>query len=307
MHIKKDGISIMKKHRIILAAVVFLQLLLFHCSAHADAADDIYITDTTAYIDGAIIPVYVYNNYPYIVAEDLERYGFDVKWKEEESTLDINYNNYRAFYAYNEAEINIIDKRAGQIYDDENQVRLNGDIIPSYSLGGRMLISLDELWRIGEVNWYDESKTISVTSRKFIVSKPGLNSTLRTVFLSDKINSYVNCSIDTYNEMIKQYNETYSGKPYSQSIHMGSTHRYIFELTKSKLESCYNYISANTDIYKYEKLNNMAYYAIALQDSFMEMYDSINNQTVKYVEANLITIENIPTSDYEQYLHFYNM
>ena len=144
-------------------------------TAHAEEyLGDMYSSSTIAMIDCEEIPVYTYNDYPYVIAEDLNGYGFDVKWNAIDKTLYVDYNADKQFYPYDDYNIyfSLASDKVSKVYSSEIKVKLQGVEIPSYSLNGRMLISIDELWRLGSVNWYNESHTISFTSYKFLENNP---------------------------------------------------------------------------------------------------------------------------------------
>ena len=107
------------------------------------AGDPVYATTTRAYIDGECLPCYVYQGYPYIVAEDLGGYGFDVKWDAHTDILDIQYNSEKKFYSYNWKTVstNYTGEKVAEVVQNPTKVRLKNDFITGYSLDGRMLIS----------------------------------------------------------------------------------------------------------------------------------------------------------------------
>ena len=299
----------MRKNKILLTVVVMLQLLLFHCSANAAyPIGDIYTTDTTACIDGYNIPVYVYNNYPYVVAEDLERYGFDIRWNAYEKVLDINYNAYKSFNAYAFTDINFsaVDRYEGSVYNDENRVRLNGQFVTAYSLSGRMLISLDELWRIGEVNWYSESKTIGVVSTKCKNDNPYISDYLKDTYIADKVAYYFIASVDTRDAMGDYYNTNYLGKPDTQTVYIDRAYRDYFVVTKNKLNECLNYISNTPGLYKRDILYNMTYTAITLQDEFIRIYDNMDRKSASYTDSSVSWINEAGKSEGDAILNYYN-
>jgi len=293
------------KNKFLLTAVVMLQLLVFHCSAYADyPIGDIYVTDTTAYIDANIIPVYVYNDYPYVVAEDLEGYGFDIRWNANERVLDLYYNPNKPFNPYDDAAMSTGYTYAGTVYSDSNRVRLNGEFVTSYSLSGRMLISLDELWRIGAVNWYDESKTISVTSRAFMQAYPDWDYIIRSTSLAEKIDEYVECALKTYSDMVDEYNAYYIGQPYSTMVYIDEAYRNEYLLIADKVYSCYSYITENEYLLKSDIASQMGYYAILLQEDLINMYDNINGHTVEFVDTNMDTIESLANENFDNYMYY---
>lgn len=161
------------KKKVIVAFL--LGTILAFAGAYAYAEEvigSVYSSETNAFIDGQQIPVYVYENYPYIVAEDLERYGFDVSWDADSQIVDLDFNEAKAFQSYEMKEFDFAGWKLADVYSSDTRVRLGGDFIKAYSLSGRMLICLDDLWRCGKVNWYEDSMAISFTSNYFMEKVP---------------------------------------------------------------------------------------------------------------------------------------
>ena len=54
----------------------------------------------TVYIDGFKLPTYEYQNKTYIMAEDLQGYGYDILWDKMSKTLSLNYNEKKKYDPY---------------------------------------------------------------------------------------------------------------------------------------------------------------------------------------------------------------
>lgn len=87
----------------------------------------------------------------YVVAEDLENYGFDVGWDEGTKTLSLQYREGKTFALMDGEIINAVrgDAPLFPVYTDNVRVRLDGREVGAYSLNGRMLIPLAELYPYG--------------------------------------------------------------------------------------------------------------------------------------------------------------
>lgn len=87
----------------------------------------------------------------YVVAEDLENYGFDVSWDEGTKTLSLQYREGKTFALMDGETINAVrsDAPLFPVYTDNVRVRLDGREVGAYSLNGRMLIPLAELYPYG--------------------------------------------------------------------------------------------------------------------------------------------------------------
>ncbi|USF31121.1 hypothetical protein [Clostridium sp. MD294] len=148
-------------------------------------------TDIVAYINGLPIPSYNINGYTGIVAEDLEKYGFDVWYSDSERTLRIEYDiaspneitadyippkNTKAIgsFAANIYETDIIARlfygadRDEKSYDAGNRVILEvlsqtddeSIDVNVYNIGGKSIILMDDLEYYGNVTWYPEKRKI---------------------------------------------------------------------------------------------------------------------------------------------------
>ncbi len=129
--------------------------------AHTDAlveAGWAYESEKMAFINEMPILSYVIDagqgreeDILYIVAEDLAQYGFDVSWDEDRKTLSLQYDKDKPFGMLDGETVNGI--RGGSalfpVYTDCVRVRLDGREVGAYSLSGKMLIPLAELYPYG--------------------------------------------------------------------------------------------------------------------------------------------------------------
>ena len=272
---KRKGIYMIKKVFAVFATVFVIAI---GCNAGVSADSvigDLYRTDTIAYIDTNPIPAYSYNNKPYVVAEDLEGYGFDIKWNQSEQTLYLNYNMYKEYFPYDNVEYYYVKTKVGYVYDSGVTVKLDGKTITSYSLDGRMLISLDELWRYGEVNWYDESRVISVTTKNFIAKNPDWETLLPSAFLDARLYGTL-IGIDDAYDVIDQfgYNEKLSGE---------DSGLYPINYAFDFADKCLNYISNDKYLYERGNLYHMAYNVKKYAEVYKEIAKYINGKTPKEI------------------------
>ena len=148
-------------------------------------------TDIVAYINGLPIPSYNINGYTGIVAEDLEKYGFYIRYLDDERLLLVEYNiaspneitanyippkNTKAIgsFAANIYETDIITgfdyeaDRDEKSYDAGNRVILEvlsqtddeSIDVNTYNIGGKSIILMDDLGYYGDVTWYPEERKI---------------------------------------------------------------------------------------------------------------------------------------------------
>ena len=129
-------------------------------TASVKKTDKVFGTSLKMYVKGKQIPTYYYNGATpceAIVAEDLEKYGFDIKWVSDWNTLYISRNDSKAVtgtaipYTYSGQYIS-------DVYSSSSVVRLTfSDGVSyapvSYSLGGRMIIPIDETKCLGNFRY----------------------------------------------------------------------------------------------------------------------------------------------------------
>lgn len=270
---KRKGIYMIKK---VFAAFATVFVIAIGCNAgvSADAViGDLYRTDTFAYIDTESISVYSYNNIPYVVAEDLEGYGFDVKWKQAEQTLYLTYNKYKEYYPSDDVSYCITKTPVGYVYDSGVTVKLDGQTITSYSLDGRMLIGLDELWRYGKVNWYGESKSISVTTRNFMDKNPDWETLLPAWLMSERLYYCLKDIWDAYDVIDEFY--------YNEKISANDYFRKQINHTFDIADSCLNYIANDKYLYERGNLYHMAYNTKKYAEVYKEIEKYINGKSPK--------------------------
>lgn len=120
------------------------------------------ITDIKAYINHIFIPSYSYNDTNYIVAESLDKYGFDVNWNDTERILTIQPNPNKKITASDLSNPTSIQ----EIKTTDIEVKLYSpttgcyETIQSYNIGGETIIPINTLG--GTVTWNDSNRTIFV-------------------------------------------------------------------------------------------------------------------------------------------------
>lgn len=257
---------------------IIINIFIFAAIAGAEEyIGDLYTDDTTAFIDGLQIPVYNYNNYPYAVAEDLGGYGFDIKWVQAEKTLYLNYDRYKNYYPYKYVDFSIDKAYQGSVYKSDTKVMLNGEQIPAYSLNGRMIISLDELWRIGRVNWYDESKTVGVTTNNFMNKNSDWRTLLKPYYLIYKIEHYYITVEDEYEAFADYVNYEHG---YYNKIYVSEEIYRHLNLAKANLQSCLWYVENDQNLYERGNIYHMIYNAILTIDDTKIIYETVNGYSL---------------------------
>ena len=279
----------MKKY-IVAVILTFSVLIMLGISASADVSGYVYDSNTNAFIDGYQIPVYTYNNYPYVVAEDLNGYGFDCRWDSYEDILYINYNYDKGLYPYESVQLEPArGKIIETVYNANTKVKLGNEFIKAYSIGGRMLISLDDLYIYGAVNWYPETQTIAFTSRRFMDLNPDWKILMPASYVLDIVKSYVNLNSIYFQEYmsdftnIYDYLETYGYEFYmkyeNEVMWLSADIRKNLELLNGQLLLIAEAIQNNQNFYYKSDAYHMVY-SVALQtQSVLTLYDKMNGKT----------------------------
>ncbi len=157
----------MKKRSIILVLLCFCFLFPNLTAYAATITGKAVHTDIVAYINGLPIPSYNIDGKTAIVAEDLEKYGFWIYYFNDERHLDIDYIDYNpqkitADYTP-QKNTKPIGSFAANVYATDIVTTIGGEKVPSYNIGGRTLIFMDDLKIYGDVIWYPKERKICFT------------------------------------------------------------------------------------------------------------------------------------------------
>lgn len=170
------------------------KLLDYGFSIAADKYDSIYYTNMRTFINGKEIPTMAYNGispHAVIIAEDLENYGFDVSYNDENETLTLKYNeskavmpvsldNYReknnqkAYSINNASNIKVVIDNGTEQYEPK-------DI---YNIRGKMCISVDEFANTGKFCW-DEKESAAYINMYSAEEKLAQTLTSKSAYIMD--------------------------------------------------------------------------------------------------------------------------
>jgi len=155
----------MKKLSLIIAiAIIFTTLFSATVSSAklGEKLGDVLNTDIKVYINNQQIPAYAVNNKMAVIMEDLDRYGFDVKYN----------NTTRELKAYRKIgkEFNPIKNIAGNtnkpgsvafpyVYTDIITYADNKKI-ESFAINGQCVIYIDDLSEYGDFVWNDKTRLL---------------------------------------------------------------------------------------------------------------------------------------------------
>ena len=119
-------------------------------------------SDIKVYINGYFIPTVNYNNTTYVIAEDLNSYGFDVVWNQNERSLKLTPNTSKSFSevaSYNPSEIYDVQESdiTTYFYNGTSNSYVN---VTSYNIGGKTIVNLAN---IGSRVWDSQNRCVYVT------------------------------------------------------------------------------------------------------------------------------------------------
>lgn len=159
----------MKKHNLLFSlCTILLLFFMIACNTADDTQKTLKTenTDITAYINGIAIPSYNINGYTAIVAEDLNKYGFEVFYytdpESSDTSLEINYeSSWKEVTADGTLPKNIFISEkvspSGIVTHINNRYR---NEINSYNINGKIVIFMDTLAIYGDVKWYADQRKI---------------------------------------------------------------------------------------------------------------------------------------------------
>lgn len=129
-----------------------------------DVTGQVLSTDIRAYVNGAEIPSLNLNGYTAVAAEDLREYGFDVAWVPQERKIVIRSSGKNEVHPLpvQKTPRPSGTKLADVLYTDITAYY--GDHkIPSFNIGGRTVVTLNDLSAFGNVEWSEKERKISFT------------------------------------------------------------------------------------------------------------------------------------------------
>lgn len=139
----------------------------------ANIIGEVLYTDIGALIDDSPIESYNINDYTYVVAEDLVKYGFDVVWNGELRTLSIYHDVHKGYeVALDKDKINIKKadipqrKHYAYVYQTDIKTFLDGKEIDACNIDGRTLIQIDHLAQYGEFYYNNDRRMVELRIMK---------------------------------------------------------------------------------------------------------------------------------------------
>ena len=292
----------MKQLRKILYYIIFITVTLLTVSCSYKVIGKVYTTHVTVYIDGFKLPTYEYQNKTYIMAEDLQGYGYDILWDKMSKTLSLNYNEkkkYDPYSIYSPIGMEFDKKHILNVYQSENIVKINGREVEAYSIDGNMLISPYELSDICIVNWYEGLETYSLITNNFTKKNYSYYETMPSAILLNNIDRAITEAIFTWrmyeDEAINKFG-IYEATDIPIACLDSLTNILVY--LENKLEYLKKEkvlpIENKTDFM--ELLNN----ALDVVDMYIKQYNTYNGHSYDYLQnSDFYEYHIIPSMEYE--------
>ena len=126
-------------------------------AANGDIAGKIYTTDILTQIDGRDIPSYAIDGETLIAVEDLEAYGFNVKYDDSIRTVFVNHTGECPSDFNPSVPRGKVGGISGYYYESDIRTCVNGRFVEAYSLNGKMAARVEDLGKVTEESKYGVS------------------------------------------------------------------------------------------------------------------------------------------------------
>ena len=161
----------MKKGVFLIIFVMMLLTVIVH--GENQCKGSVKETNVVTYINDHPIPSYNLNGYTFIKVEDLQYYGFDVKWNEYNKTLRIfrNVSNKVSGRITFKSKPQNIGKSLFQMYSTDIRTYIGDyayEIECLAGLPGYTFINVDNLSTFGRIEWVPDTESVKNMDRRWI-------------------------------------------------------------------------------------------------------------------------------------------
>ena len=212
----------MKKRLFALFTVAVMILVMTVANVGAARIGDIIghtiRTDIVAKINGYDINSYNIDGKTAIIAEDLRNYGFNVTWDGASRILAIRQGNTRTVtsrYVAPKVSPAQFGKVSGNILYTDIATYANDRWIPSFNIGGKTCIFLEDLAKVGygSISYYDNIRVLEFTcdflDYKSYYNTPYLPPNARLEFVTSNVENYPEIAL--YFKVVDEYGNTIDG------------------------------------------------------------------------------------------------
>ncbi len=150
-------------------------------------------TDIVATINGYDIPSYNVDGYTYIVAEDLQYYGFTVFYDNSIRSLFISRDPSQIYVSKEYKKPYVPSEKVGiperKILYTDIVTYLDGNYVPTYNIDGQTIIRFDALSAYGGVSYDNNKREISLSIPE-MASNPNPNRILSKSEFLDRVSGW---------------------------------------------------------------------------------------------------------------------
>lgn len=280
--------------------IIGLFMLMFNTvsanAANGDVIGNIYSTDIIAEINGKYVESYCLDGKTAIVLEDLAKHGAEISYNDKLRTLIVN-TVYMNKMADESVERGTVGKVIGNIYESDIKVYLNGHIVKTFSLNGKMAVAIEDFGDDNSFSKYNAKYVWDDTNR--IISLEILTDNFSEIKVSDNIGFELYAEGENLQIEINKFAEVFSNSVWVEEPKL------LFYNGK-RVAECFNSACAkfeNEDIL-IENLGNKVCYDIP---AIIDAINSIDrqptyNEVIKHIEENYLPIgtvyDRIDTDEY---------
>lgn len=155
-----------------IVTILALAAVMLPVTVQAKTIGTVLSTDIGTVIDGAACKTYNVDGRTFVVAEDLQGYGFDVDYNNSARRLTVTQNPYSHRALLTADEVNIekkncpVGNRVMDILSSDITVTVEGETVEGYNIDGRMVIPVRALEPCAYVEYDNDKRLVTVRGLK---------------------------------------------------------------------------------------------------------------------------------------------
>lgn len=155
-----------------IVTILVLAAVTLPVTAQAKTIGTVLSTDIGTVIDGAACKTYNVDGRTFVVAEDLQGYGFDIDYNDSARRLTVTQNPYSQRTLLTADEVNIekkncpVGNRVMDILSSDITVTVEGETVEGYNIDGRMVIPVRALESCAYVEYDNDKRLVTIRGLK---------------------------------------------------------------------------------------------------------------------------------------------
>ncbi len=268
----------MRKNKIInlIIAVVLCSTALFDRSYSikymiGQDIGDVVTTNILTTINGYNVPTYNIGGNTIVIASDLDRFGFDIKWNEGDRSVSIERNYSKIIFPIEVEKSKVpYGKKIMDVIYSDIKVYVKSTVVDSFNLMGMTAINVNSLNEFGNISWDPIERKVKIELRK-----NDIFANLDTEIIYKAIDSisyddgdyfngeFISNVRNGYGEYTFKNGERYQGQWANDMMNGSGKYIYINgdsyngNWTKNMMNGRGVYLFNNGDVYSGEWINNM--------------------------------------------------